>query len=94
MYWSADKNYQLINAIHYELPKRVQIHKPKVIVISGLVDVLRENKAILNHGLSQHGFKRQFKLSFEIMIYIRRYYYWTILTNYFMASTHFWHIPT
>lgn len=32
------KNYQLINAIHYELPKRVQIHKPRVIVISGLVD--------------------------------------------------------
>ena len=32
------KNYQLINAIHYELPKRVQINKPKVIVISGLVD--------------------------------------------------------
>ena len=32
------KNYQLINAIHYESPKRVQIHKPKVIVISGLVD--------------------------------------------------------
>ena len=32
------KNYQLINAIHYELAKRVQIHKPKVIVISGLVD--------------------------------------------------------
>jgi hypothetical protein len=32
------KNYQLINTIHYELPKRVQIHKPKVIVISGLVD--------------------------------------------------------
>jgi Rad51 len=32
------KNYQLINAMHYELPKRVQIHKPKVIVISGLVD--------------------------------------------------------
>jgi len=32
------KNYQLINAIHYELPKRVQIHKPKVIVFSGLVD--------------------------------------------------------
>ena len=27
-----------IHAIHYELPKRVQIHKPKVIVISGLVD--------------------------------------------------------
>jgi hypothetical protein len=37
------QNYQLINAIHYELPKRVQIHKPKVIVISGLVDqFLRE----------------------------------------------------
>ena len=32
------KNHQLINAIHYELPKRVQIHKPRVIVISGLVD--------------------------------------------------------
>jgi hypothetical protein len=32
------KIYQLINAIHYELPKRVLIHKPKVIVISGLVD--------------------------------------------------------
>jgi len=32
------KNYQLINAMHYELPKRVQIHKPRVIVISGLVD--------------------------------------------------------
>jgi hypothetical protein len=27
----------LINAINYELPKRVQIHKPRVIVISGLV---------------------------------------------------------
>jgi hypothetical protein len=56
--------------------------------------VLREDKAILNHRLSQHGFKRQFKLSFEIKIYIRRYYYWTILTNYFMASIHFWHIRT
>lgn len=32
------KNHQLINAIHYELPKRVQIHKPREIVISGLVD--------------------------------------------------------
>lgn len=32
------ENYQLINAIHYELPRRVQIHKPEVIVISGLVD--------------------------------------------------------
>ena len=32
------KNYQLINAMHYELPKRVHIHKPRVIVISDLVD--------------------------------------------------------
>jgi len=26
------KNYHLINTIHYELPKRVQIHKPKVML--------------------------------------------------------------
>jgi hypothetical protein len=56
--------------------------------------VLREERAILYHRSSQHGFKRQFKLCFKIKIYIRRYYYWTILTNYFMASIHFWHIPT
>lgn len=56
--------------------------------------VLREERAILYHRSSQHGFKRQFKLCFQIKIYIRRYYYWTILTNYFMASIHFWHIPT
>jgi hypothetical protein len=30
--------YQLTNTILYDLPKRVQIHKPKVIVISGLLD--------------------------------------------------------
>jgi len=28
----------MINAMHYELPMRVQIRKPRVIVISGLVD--------------------------------------------------------
>lgn len=31
------QNYQLIHNIMYELPKRVQIHKPKVIVVSGLI---------------------------------------------------------
>ena len=30
--------YQLTNAILYDLPKRIQLHKPKVIVISGLLD--------------------------------------------------------
>ena len=30
--------YQLTNAIIYDLPKRIQLHKPKVIVISGLLD--------------------------------------------------------
>ena len=30
--------YQLANTIIYDLPKRVQIHKPKVVVISGLLD--------------------------------------------------------
>jgi Rad51 len=30
--------YQLTNAILYDLPKRIQLHKPKVIVISGLSD--------------------------------------------------------
>lgn len=40
------ENYQLINAIHYELPKRVQIHKPKVIVISGLVDQFLQEPGI------------------------------------------------
>ncbi len=30
--------YQLTNTILYDLPKRIQIHKPKVIVISGLLD--------------------------------------------------------
>ena len=30
--------YQLTNIIMYDLPKRIQLHKPKVIVISGLLD--------------------------------------------------------
>ncbi len=30
--------YQLMNTIIYELPKRVQLHHPKVIIISGLLD--------------------------------------------------------
>jgi hypothetical protein len=30
--------YQLANTIIYDLPKRIQLHKPKVIVISGLLD--------------------------------------------------------
>ena len=30
--------YQLTNTILYDLPKRIQLHKPKVIVISGLLD--------------------------------------------------------
>ena len=30
--------YQFTNTIIYDLPKRVQIHKPKVILISGLLD--------------------------------------------------------
>ena len=30
--------YQLTNTIIYDLPRRVQLHKPKVVVISGLLD--------------------------------------------------------
>ena len=30
--------YQLTDTIIYDLPKRIQLHKPKVIVISGLLD--------------------------------------------------------
>jgi hypothetical protein len=30
--------YQLTNTVIYDLPRRVQLHKPKVIVISGLLD--------------------------------------------------------
>jgi hypothetical protein len=30
--------YQLTNIILYDLPKRIQLHKPKLIVISGLLD--------------------------------------------------------
>ena len=30
--------YQLTNTIIYDLPKRIQLHKPKVVVITGLLD--------------------------------------------------------
>ena len=30
--------YQLANTIIYDLPKRIQLHKPKLIVITGLLD--------------------------------------------------------
>jgi uncharacterized protein YueI len=30
--------YQLTNTIIYDLPKRIQIHKPKILVVSGLLD--------------------------------------------------------
>ena len=30
--------YQLTNTILYDLPKRIQLHKPKVVVITGLLD--------------------------------------------------------
>jgi uncharacterized protein YueI len=30
--------YQLTNTIIYDLPRRIQLHKPKVVVISGLLD--------------------------------------------------------
>ena len=30
--------YQLTNTIIYDLPKRIQLHKPKIVVISGLLD--------------------------------------------------------
>ena len=30
--------YQLANTIIYDLPKRIQLHKPKVVVVSGLLD--------------------------------------------------------
>jgi hypothetical protein len=30
--------YQLANTIIYHLPKRIQLHKPKVVVVSGLLD--------------------------------------------------------
>ena len=30
--------YQLTNTILYDLPKRIQLHRPKVVVISGLLD--------------------------------------------------------
>ena len=30
--------YQLTNTIIYDLPRRIQLHKPKVVVVSGLLD--------------------------------------------------------
>ena len=38
--WLADSSryINLTNTIIYDLPKRIQLHKPKVIVISGLLD--------------------------------------------------------
>ena len=30
--------YQLTNTIIYDLPKRIQLHKPKIVVITGLLD--------------------------------------------------------
>ena len=30
--------YQLTHAIIYDLPKRIQLYKPKVVVVSGLLD--------------------------------------------------------
>ena len=38
--WSADSSLYTIltNTIIYDLPKRIQLHKPKLIVISGLLD--------------------------------------------------------
>ncbi len=38
--------YQLTNTILYELPKRIQIHKPKLIVISGLLDQFLHDPSI------------------------------------------------
>ena len=39
-FWLADSSryINLTNTIIYDLPKRIQLHKPKVIVISGLLD--------------------------------------------------------
>ncbi len=49
--------YQLTNSILYELPRRIQLHKPEVIVISGLTDqFLQEPNIDINefgHLISQ-----------------------------------------
>ena len=39
-FWLADSSryINLANTIIYDLPKRIQLHKPKVVVISGLLD--------------------------------------------------------
>ncbi len=38
--------YQLMHTIIYDLPKRIEIHKPKVIVISGLLDQFLQEPSI------------------------------------------------
>ena len=38
--------FQLTNTMLYDLPKRLQIHKPKVIIISGLFDQFYEDPKI------------------------------------------------
>ena len=38
--------YQLTNTIIYDLPKRIQLHKPKVIIISGLLAEFYQNPYI------------------------------------------------
>ena len=38
--------YQLTHTIIYDLPKRVQLHKPKVVVISGLLDQFYQDPCI------------------------------------------------
>ena len=38
--------YQLTNTIIYDLPKRIQLHKPKLIVISGLLDQFYHDPSI------------------------------------------------
>jgi hypothetical protein len=38
--------YQLTNTIIYDLPKRIRLHKPKVVVISGLLDQFYQDSYI------------------------------------------------
>ena len=40
--------YQLTNTIIYDLPKRVQIHKPKVVLISGLLNQFYQDPYVNN----------------------------------------------
>ncbi len=45
---SFDTIYQLTNTIIYDLPKRIQLYKPKLIVISGLLDQFYQDPYINN----------------------------------------------